>query len=715
MSNFLRKKAEELLKIPSNEQTDQIENLQALIHELHVHQIELELQNDELRNTQRALEIAKDKYIELYDFAPMGYFTFDSFGTIQEVNLTGANQLEVERLFLYHKPFIVYLLPDSHEAFYTHIKNVIKHSYQQTCELKIKRKQGGFFYAHLESVGITDEQGTELKIRSAVTDISSEKQIEQILEQRTAELTQANQQLKSEQVDLKQAQEALHQAKEAAETANRAKSIFLANMSHELRTPLNGILGYTQILKRDKRLTTEQHEGIDIIHRSGEYLLTLINDILDLSKIEAQQLELYPTDFNLDEFLKGIMELFQMRAEQKGIAFNYQRLSSLPTAIHADVTRLRQILINLLSNAIKFTKQGGVQVKVGYLDNKIRFQVEDTGIGIAPQELTQIFLPFQQVGDSTYKSDGTGLGLAIAKKLVEMMGGELHVESVLGEGSTFWTTLDLPEIPNVAVCSKPSETPIIVGYKKTNRPSNKPVLSNLDDQKTDNRSKTSTTDLFFDKDDPDSATHSPIKILVADDKWENRSVLVRLLTPLGFEVVEASNGKEAIDKALSSQPELILMDLVMPIMDGFAATHQIRKIPEIKEVVIIAVSASVFDFHKQQSVEAGCDDFIPKPVRANVLLERLQEYLKLEWIYEQTAGETKNEKSLHEYLGPSPHQADTLFDLAMRGDIYGICDFVEQLEQANPQMRPFAQKISSLAKDLNDEEIGEIAKQYMND
>jgi PAS domain S-box-containing protein len=503
----------------------------------------------------------------------------------------------------------------------------------------------------------------------------------------------------------KQAQAKLQQALNAAEIANHAKSAFLANMSHELRTPLNAILGYTQFFHRDKNLSAEQQEGIDIIHRNGEYLLTLISDILDISKIEAGKLEFDPTDFSLDDFLNGIIDLFRMRAENHKIEFKYEQLSHLPRVIHADEKRLRQILINLLSNAVKFTKQGRVTLKVGALgDNelvmgnreletapgdtignqlpianeplpmtKIRFQVEDTGIGIAPSGLEKIFLPFEQVGDSNYKAAGTGLGLSITKKLVELMGGKIHVESVLGQGCTFWVELNL-QVSEAALPVQ-AEKPLIIGF-----------------------------------DGP------PRKILVVDDNAENRLVLINLLKPLGFELKEADSGQESLEKAREWRPDLILMDLMMPRIDGFEATRRIKQIPALQTVVIIAVSASAFKQYQQKSSEAGCDDFITKPVSAEALLECLRVRLNLIWIYDNkaTPNESTAPKSTAPVKGPNAEQAAILYNLTMRGDIDGIINYMKQLEYKDRQLAPFAQQIYQLTDLLAIKQIRNTAKHYMD-
>lgn len=475
----------------------------------------------------------------------------------------------------------------------------------------------------------------------------------------------------------KQAETTLREALDVAEVANRAKTAFLAHMSHELRTPLNAILGYTQLfLHWDETLDTEQRENIEVIQRSGEYLLTLINDVLDLSKIEAERLALIPKDFYFDVFIKSINDLFQVRAEKKGITFDYQPLTQLPTVIHADETRLRQILINLLSNAIKFTKQGNVTFQVGHHYDKIRFQITDTGIGIAQEELDKIFLPFQQVGERDYQNQGTGLGLAITKKLVNMMGGNLHVESILGQGTTFWVEMDLPKAFDVI--PEPTNEPKIIGIE----------------------------------------FQSP-KILVAEDQDENRAVLVGFLAPLGFEVVEACDGQETVNKARQIQPDLILMDLVMPIMDGIEATRQIRQISELKNVVIIAISTSAFEFHFKQSREVGCNDFIAKPFNAQLLLAKLQKYLNIKWIYDKIAQnqmdltvDAKQPIDIPE-KGPSPKQAALLHSFALMGDISSIIDFVRQLEESDSTLQPFTNNIRHLAKNLQVRQIRKIAQSYM--
>jgi predicted ATPase/signal transduction histidine kinase/DNA-binding NarL/FixJ family response regulator/tRNA A-37 threonylcarbamoyl transferase component Bud32 len=512
------------------------------------------------------------------------------------------------------------------------------------------------------------------------------------VEERTLELQDKNFQLQQQIIERQKAEE-------IAASANRAKSEFLANMSHELRTPLNGILGYTQIFQTDTSLTTQQRNGINIIHQCGEHLLTLINDILDISKIEARKMELYVQEFNLSAFLEGVVEICRIRAEHKGICLIYQPLYPLPKLIRADGKRLRQVLINLLSNAVKFTKKGSITFKVGYVNGdgnwiinpgltveqlsnfKIRFHIEDTGIGIAPEQLEDIFLPFKQVGEDRLKTEGTGLGLAISRQLVQMMGSELYVTSELDKGSVFWLDLELPEVfehTNINV----NELNII-GFLGSKR-----------------------------------------KILVVDDRWENRSVLVNILEPLGFEVVEATDGLDCLHKISKFQPDLIFMDLVMTGMDGFEATRRLRVLQNFKDVIVVAVSASVFEFDQHESRKVGCDDFLPKPIQKAELLEKLQVHLGLEWVYEDQ-GKLRNIKdentsstntlrlgSQTPVVPPSASELAILLDLAMRGDLRSIAERAVNLEEMDDELQPFASHLYQLAKGFKGKQILEFLQKY---
>ncbi|WP_375511213.1 ATP-binding protein [uncultured Nostoc sp.] len=480
----------------------------------------------------------------------------------------------------------------------------------------------------------------------------------------------------------------LKKSKTAADTANHAKSEFLANMSHELRTPLNGILGCAQILLRSPALPNQEQYHVNIIEQCGSHLLTLINDILDLSKIEAKKLELHPHDVHFPSFLQGIVEICQIRAKQKDILFVYKPAINLPIGVHVDVKRLRQVLLNLLGNAIKFTDEGQVTFNIEVIDqppsdgqivkHRLRCTVEDTGIGITPAELSKIFLPFEQVGEKKRQAEGTGLGLAITRQLVQMMGSDIHVKSQIGQGSSFWFELEIPEATEWVESAIATSEKQIIGFEG-----------------------------------------SPYTILMVDDHWENRTVITNLLQPLGFNVVEASNGKEGLEIAIALKPDLIITDLLMPEMDGFELIEHLRHTPEIKDVLIIVSSASVFEADKHRSLQAGGNAFLTKPIQVDELLHQLEQYLNLVWIYKQSQpdGEkakeatTTNSQSA-QLTPPSPQVLQELVTFASKGNFNAILKWAEQLEETDTTFAPFANEIRQLARQFDEDLILNFLTQY---
>lgn len=495
-----------------------------------------------------------------------------------------------------------------------------------------------------------------------------------------------------EQAQLKKSKAAAEAAKEAADAANKAKSEFLANMSHELRTPLNGILGFAQILQRTPDLHP-YHKEIDPIYQSGSHLLTLINDILDLSKIEAGKLELYPQDFHFLSFLTNIANIIWVRAREKNIDFYYQPALSLPEGIRADEKRLRQVLLNLLSNAVKFTDEGAVTFTVtsellptdGALPTtKIRFQVEDTGVGMDAKQLKNIFLPFEQVGSISRKTEGTGLGLTISHQIVEMMGSTIEVSSTPGVGSQFWFEVTLPVSEEWIAVAAMAEERQIIGYQ----------------------GKT-------------------CKVLVVDDKAINRAVIVKVLGSLGFELEEASDGEQGLARVADFQPNLVITDLVMPGLDGFELVRRIRQLPQYNPIIIVC-SASVLEPERIKSVEVGCDDFLPKPVDVKILLDKLQNYLQLEWIYAEPEEIITTNKSPDRHLDtdgidstdivlPPPIVLKQIYELAKGGLFFDIEEQLTQLEARDDRLVPFTRHLLQLTQEFEGEKIEQFLEGYLSD
>ena len=378
------------------------------------------------------------------------------------------------------------------------------------------------------------------------------------------------------------------------------RSEFLARMSHELRTPLNSILGYAQILQHARELTERQARGIAIIRSSGEHLLTLINDILDLARIDAARLELVPTELDLTLLLQTVADSVRIKAQEKGLVFRHEA-AGVPAAVWVDGKRLRQVLLNLLSNAVKFTDAGEVWLRVRRLSSSarngamgmvlLRFQVQDTGIGISPEQLTRLFQPFEQLADAPRREGGAGLGLAISQQLVQLMGGRIRFESRAEGGSVFNFDLELPVASGGSVAAPPQA--LEIGYEGRRR-----------------------------------------SILVVDDAEQNRAMLIDTLAPLGFEVLSASDGREAFAVAERGRPDLILMDVMMPVMDGLEATRGLRRLAEFASTPIVVVSASAGREEAARAGDAGADLVLAKPLQREELLQAMGDLLGLSWVRE---------------------------------------------------------------------------------
>ena len=637
----------------------------------------------ERKHAEQELRESEERFRTLFESAPIGITINNAEGRFLQVNRAFADLLGYRAEELRAMNFKELTLPEDLAESKTVFGELVtgKRSHFEL-EKRYRKKDGGILWANTVCSAVRDAAGKFVYTFAMIVDISARKQADVALRQahdelearvteRTEELSRSNVLLTKQIEERLRMETALQEAKETAEMANRAKSEFLAHMSHELRTPLNGILGYAQILKRDAALSATHKENVEIIQRSGEHLLTLINDVLDLAKIEAGKFELHLADFALPELLKSVAEITRVRAEQKGLAFVFETLSSLPGFVRGDERQLRQVLLNLLANAVKFTEQGGVSFKVGAVENagalRVRFQVEDTGIGIPPERLEEVFLPFQQVSELRHRVEGAGLGLAISRKLVELMGGELHVRSALEHGSSFWFEISLPETQAVGRSTRAAERNVLgyVGAKK--------------------------------------------KLLVVDDKKENRALLVKLLAPLGFEMSEASNGQEAVNALTHAPVDLVLMDLVMPIMDGFEATRRIRQMPHSVHTPIIALSASVFEHNRQASLSAGCDDFIAKPVRLDVLLDKLQTQLKLQWRYADNALPPIATASASM---PAPPRAEleALHQLALMGDLSGI---LQRLNALDVQFHLFVEELRGHAKRYDVRKMREQLEGYL--
>ncbi|MGA9099167.1 MAG: response regulator [Methanotrichaceae archaeon] len=658
----------------------------ALIHELQVHQIELEMQNEELRQVQAELAVSESKYRDLYEFAPIGYLTLDGSGRILEANLTSESLLGTERKYLVNNRFQAYLDKNYIPEFNAFCSRVLESGEKQVAEFELNYTQRGreaHRWVLIEARAMLGDicQGFQM----AVIDITKRKLME----------------------------EELMAAKEAAEEAVRAKAAFLANMSHELRTPLNSIIGFTSLLLEEPQ-SPEYKDWLEIMRTSGEALLALINDVLDFSKLEKEktELELHPSD--LRQSIEESLDLVSTKAAEKGLDLAYTMESNVPETIITDSARLRQVLANLLSNAVKYTDKGDVVVSVSSKPEEVghglHFAVQDTGIGMLRNQMSKLFQPFSQISLSCSRlNEGTGLGLAISKKLVELMGGRIWVESEEGKGSIFHFTIkamadsESGKVPVEHQRKLAKRSVLIVDDNKTIRGilahqtqswGMIPIIASSGYEALDRVQKGVIPDVaILDVGMPDMdgiklaemirrnqrnlpiimltslghhippglsaaslakpikpmqlydtlaglfdgrplqtqehiqvvnhASITPLRILLAEDNVSSQMITQGMLKKLGYRADIVSNGIEVI-QALERQPyDVVLMDLKMPEMDGFEATREIRQRWPNGGPRVIAITAYALDGCKEKCLEAGMEGYIGKPVRMDELREAL--------------------------------------------------------------------------------------------
>ncbi len=551
----LRRRAEVLFVQNAHRPPESPEEIQRLLHELGVHQIELEMQNDELRRAQLELEASRSRWIELYESAPVGYLTVGPAGEIRQLNLCAANMLGRARGELLKQPFTKFIFSEDQDTFYLLSQKLLLADDQPSCELRLAAADGKPVWTQLATTAAHDPDGSR-ELRIALIDITTRKLFE-----------------------------ASVQSQKVAEAASRAKSLFLANMSHELRTPLNAIIGFADLLKRSE-LTPKQVDRLDKIITAGKHLVELIDSVLSLSRIDAGKLEPVDAAVDLPRIIAAVVTMLSEQAEEKGLHLEAEPVPAT-AQLRGDPTLLQQTLLNLVMNAVKFTPAGKVVVRACIESETadhalVRFEVEDTGIGIDPEVLPRLFSDFEQADNSSIRTyGGIGLGLAIARRIARLMGGDAGVTSELGKGSTFWFTASL--------------------RKSASRP----------DQPLAGPSDAAEAGLL--------ARFAGMSVLLAEDEPLNREVIVSLLADLELEV--AVDGVEAVRLAAAHRYDLVILGVQLPRMDGLEAARRIREIAGYASVPMIALTASGFDDDRSRSMQAGMDAFLTKPVDSRTLFK----------------------------------------------------------------------------------------------
>lgn len=557
----IRKRAEAIAKQSSEPGASAQERL---IYELKVHQIELEMQNNELQDSHQELDRSRRQYEQLFDFAPVPYFVFNQEGGVVEANHAGATLLKTEQKHLERKPFVVFLSEEYHAPFFNHLRRVFEVGHRQSVEVQMRTRAAEQMWVRLESRPQEAINGRP-QCLTAIIDVSDRKRIE----------------------------DDLILARENAENADRAKSAFLANMSHELRTPMNGILSISEVALQ-AHPTEEIEDYLRTIHSSAASLMSILDDVLDLTSVETDQRNIQKEPFRPSELLHTVEAMFGPNIAEKKITLQSEIPENLSNVLIGDRNRLRQVLVNLLSNAIKFTEAGTITLRVseeevsGFL-RELTFEVRDTGPGIEPAEQKRILETFKSnQNDALHRYAGRGIGLAISRRLATLMGGQLYFETDPGTGTRFFFSVPL-EIPG------------------------------------DGDDVSSSRSVFASSD-----TERSRRILVAEDNAINLLVIRTVLEKAGYDVSSVGNGQDALDFAADNRFDLILMDISMPGVDGITATKTIRENSDGRydsEVPIIAISAHSMKGDRERFLEAGMNDYISKPFVRETVLSVISRYL----------------------------------------------------------------------------------------
>jgi PAS domain S-box-containing protein len=585
--------ADPAARYPHSLESQSSREAQNIMHELQVHQIELEMQNEELRRAQLELDAARSRYFDLYDLAPVGYCTLSAHGLILEANLTAANLLGVTRQKLINQPISRFILTADQDIHYLHRKKLLDLGEAQSCELRIVKSDGIPFWTHVVATDTQDADGVVVH-RLVLSDISDRKRME---------------------VDLQTKNTELEGAKRVVDKANLAKSEFLSSMSHELRTPLNAILGFAQLIEAGTPPPTPtQKARIDQILKAGWYLLELVNEILDLAVIESGKLSLSMEPVPLPDLLIDCQAMIEALAQKSGIAICFPTFDTT-LFVHADRIHLKQVLINLLSNAVKYNRAGGA-VEVAYSlrpSNRLRISVRDKGEGLSEDKLAQLFQPFNRLGQEATKVQGTGIGLVVSKRLVELMGGEIGVQSTVGEGSVFWIEINIAAAPQA-----------MVGREEAETARHQVALPNA----------------------------VPKTLLCVEDNPANLQLVEELVARLpNVRLLTAADALQGIALARAHQPDVILMDINLPGINGLEALKILQGDATTRHIPVMALSANAMPSDITQGLQAGFFRYVTKPIRITEFMVVLDH--ALEFAQEQAVRGHRHGEPHHPHADPA--------------------------------------------------------------